>query len=308
MRLCGGTLAGKRVLDLGCNAGYWALQAIDAGCDFVLGIDGRQMHIDQAELVFAVKGVDPNRYRFIQANVFEYELSQEQPFDIVLCLGLMYHVAKPVSLVELISAANLDLLVIDTSLAPVAGSFLELRREPLDEPTHAVDHELVSYPTRQAVVDMTCQFGYLARVLEPRFSSWVGAGDFETGHRRAFLCAKHTSLDRAELDFEQGDPRLSRRIAAESNAHQASVARLRAGLARRDAKLDKRESKLRSALAERDALRRDKAEASARALRAERAWRASSRVVYGWPRSRGEHSGAGCSRPAAPAPMHRSDA
>jgi ribosomal protein L11 methylase PrmA len=40
------------VLDLGCNAGFWSLAAIDAGADLVVGIDGRQMHIDQANLVF----------------------------------------------------------------------------------------------------------------------------------------------------------------------------------------------------------------------------------------------------------------
>src|SRR5450759_3603387 len=48
---CGGSLAGKRVLDVGCNAGYWSLKALEAGADFVLGIDGRKMHVDQANLV-----------------------------------------------------------------------------------------------------------------------------------------------------------------------------------------------------------------------------------------------------------------
>src|SRR4051794_8865397 len=56
VELCGGDLRGKRVLDLGCNAGYWSLQVIQRSCDFVLGIDGRQMHVDQAELVFECKG------------------------------------------------------------------------------------------------------------------------------------------------------------------------------------------------------------------------------------------------------------
>ena len=52
----GGSLAGKRVLDLGSNAGFWSLTAIESGCNSVLGIDGRQMHTDQANLVFEVKG------------------------------------------------------------------------------------------------------------------------------------------------------------------------------------------------------------------------------------------------------------
>ena len=66
VRLCGGSLAGKRVLDLGCNAGFWSLAAIEAGADRVVGIDGRQMHVDQANVVFEAKGVDPARYRFFQ--------------------------------------------------------------------------------------------------------------------------------------------------------------------------------------------------------------------------------------------------
>ena len=59
VKLTGG-LTGKRVLDLGCNAGYWSLKAIEAGADFVFGIDGRQMHVDQANLVFRTKGVSPD--------------------------------------------------------------------------------------------------------------------------------------------------------------------------------------------------------------------------------------------------------
>jgi 2-polyprenyl-3-methyl-5-hydroxy-6-metoxy-1,4-benzoquinol methylase len=47
IELCGGSLKGKRVLDLGCSAGFWSLDAVESGCDFVLGIDGRQMQIDQ---------------------------------------------------------------------------------------------------------------------------------------------------------------------------------------------------------------------------------------------------------------------
>jgi tRNA (mo5U34)-methyltransferase len=59
--LFGGSLEGKRVLDLACNAGYWSLAAIEAGADYVLGIEGRQMHVDQASFVFEVKEVERDR-------------------------------------------------------------------------------------------------------------------------------------------------------------------------------------------------------------------------------------------------------
>src|SRR5580658_2659525 len=139
----GGSLAGKRVLDLGCNAGFWSLQAIEAGAEFVLGIDGRQMHVDQANLVFEVNKVDASRYEFRTGNVFTDDFSDQGPFDIVLCLGLMYHVSKPVELIERASAVNTDVLLIDTSISNSGGASVRLHRESLDEPRNAVDYETV---------------------------------------------------------------------------------------------------------------------------------------------------------------------
>ena len=75
------------------------------------------MHLDQANMVFDAIGVEPNRYRFQLSDIFDLEL-QEEPFDIVLCLGLLYHVSKPFELMERIAAWNDDLLVIDTRSTP----------------------------------------------------------------------------------------------------------------------------------------------------------------------------------------------
>ena len=160
VRLCGGSLVGKRVLDLGCNAGFWSLAAIDAGADFVLGIDGRQMHIDQASLVFDAKGVDPNRYRFQLSDIFDLEL-QEAPFDITLCLGLLYHVSKPFELMQRIATWNDDLLVIDTALdARVRGPYFRVARQHLDDPRSAVDRAIALHPTSAAVARLVRQYGY----------------------------------------------------------------------------------------------------------------------------------------------------
>jgi tRNA (mo5U34)-methyltransferase len=85
LELMGGSLSGRRVLDLGCNAGFWSLQALEAGADFVLGVDAGQVHVDQANLVFEAKAADPTRYRFETGNVFGHALSER--FDVVFCLG-----------------------------------------------------------------------------------------------------------------------------------------------------------------------------------------------------------------------------
>jgi tRNA (mo5U34)-methyltransferase len=156
----GGTLEGKRVLDLGCNAGFFSLTAIEAGCDFVLGIDGRQTHIDQANLVFEVKGVDPSRYRFECGNILDFDYRAVEPFDVVLCLGVLYHIHKPTSLLERIAEVNTDVLIIDTKLTKARGSWLELRLDNLDVLLDAVDDELVMVPTAKAVIVMAKQAGY----------------------------------------------------------------------------------------------------------------------------------------------------
>jgi tRNA (mo5U34)-methyltransferase len=191
------------VLDLGCNAGFWSLAAIEAGAEFVLGIDGRQMHVDQANLVFDAKGVDPARYRFQLADIFELEVPDE-PFDIVLCLGLLYHVSKPFELMERIARWSDDLLVIDTTLhVRVNGPYFRIVEQDLDDPRSAVDRSVALHPTSRAVKRLTETYGYRCVMLRPRFTSWEGAQAYRDGRRRAFICAKRTALD--GLDAERVD-------------------------------------------------------------------------------------------------------
>jgi tRNA (mo5U34)-methyltransferase len=200
--LMGGSLEGNRVLDLGCNAGFWSLCAAEAGCDYVLGIDGRQMHVDQANLVLEAKGIDRSRYDFVLGNIFDLDFSDYGLFDVVLCLGLLYHVSKHVNLFEIISRANDDVLVIDTAVSLAPGSYLKLRTETLDSPRDAVDYELVMTPTKQAVLDMASMFGYKGVVLRPRFTDYTGSREYLSGRRRALICTKKTPLDDAPFDTE----------------------------------------------------------------------------------------------------------
>jgi tRNA (mo5U34)-methyltransferase len=192
LRLNGGSLRGHRVLDLGCNAGFWSLKAAQAGADFVLGIDGRAIHVDHANLVLEAAGVEKDRYRFELGNVLE--LAADGTFDIVLCLGLLYHVAKPVELFEAMARAGAETIVVDTEVSTLPGSLFQVMREPLDERTNAIDYEMVLYPTRQAVIDLAGQFGYAAVPLALDVSDWREMDNYRNGGRVAFMCAKGVDL------------------------------------------------------------------------------------------------------------------
>lgn len=202
VKLAGGSLKGKRVLDLGCNAGFWSLQAVQNGCDFVLGIDGRPMHIDQANFVFETLEIEPSKYRFTVANVFDSDVNAFGEFDVVLCLGLMYHVSKPMTLIEKISSVNTDILVVDTRVSTASGSYLEIGHEPTEEWVNAVDYTLVMVPTRDAMIDLVREFGYAAVVLKPEFDDYNGAENYRDGTRKTFLCAKKTDLSATPAKIE----------------------------------------------------------------------------------------------------------
>jgi hypothetical protein len=123
----------------------------------------------------------------------------------VLCLGLLYHVSKPMTLLEWIARINTDLLAIDTNLSTRLGSLLEIHHDDLDDPRNACDRELVTFPTRDAMRDMVRQFGYETVVLRPNFDSYEGSEDFRDGRRRGFLCARRTDLA-AVMDLAEPDP------------------------------------------------------------------------------------------------------
>ena len=187
---CGGSLAGRRVLDLGCNAGFWSLAALRRGADFVLGVDARAMHISQAALVFEVEDIDPERYRFVEADLLAADWRTWGQFDVVLCLGLLYHVSRPVEVLARIATTGAEHVVVDTALSTLPGAAFEMLREPLDDPRNAVASELVLWPTRDAVTMLAAECGYDARVLEPSFPSWDECEDYRDGQRRGFLLAR----------------------------------------------------------------------------------------------------------------------
>jgi SAM-dependent methyltransferase len=150
------------------------------------------MFIEQANFVFEVKEVEKSRYNFITGNIFDIDFLEFGSFDIVLCLGLLYHVKDPIFLLEKISKANNDILVIDTRVSNIPGSRLEflLDYEGVDS---YVDSKLVMQPTKRAVFDLVKSFGYSVAMLRPMFTDYDGVWDYRW-ERRAFLCAKKTNL------------------------------------------------------------------------------------------------------------------
>jgi 2-polyprenyl-3-methyl-5-hydroxy-6-metoxy-1,4-benzoquinol methylase len=201
LELAGGSLAGRRVLDLGCNAGMWSLLSLEAGADFVLGLDVHAPYIEQAELVFAAKGIDPARYRFEQADIFERDFAES--FDVVLCLGVMEMSARPLELFELFRRVGAGIVVIDTAISPARFSCFEMVH--VDDPRERTRQSLVLLPTMAAVGELAREFGMQTVALAHNMSDYAGMEDYRRGRRYAFI-AVAPEMSLASLQGRRVEP------------------------------------------------------------------------------------------------------
>lgn len=91
-------LTGKTVLDIGCNAGFYALEMKRRGAERVLGIDTDERYLRQAEFAAEVEEVD---VEFRRMEVWQIADLQEK-FDLVIFMGVLYHLRHPLLALDLI--------------------------------------------------------------------------------------------------------------------------------------------------------------------------------------------------------------
>ena len=87
-------------LDLACNEGYFSHRLLEWGAQRVVGIDIRELNIRRATLVRDHFGIDPARLAFEVGDVFALDGARLGTFDVVLSLGLVYHVEDPVGAIR----------------------------------------------------------------------------------------------------------------------------------------------------------------------------------------------------------------
>ncbi|MDB5953610.1 TIGR04290 family methyltransferase [Ramlibacter sp.] len=92
-------LTGKSVLEIGCNAGFYSFEMKRRGATRVLGIDFDDYYLNQARFASEVLGFEDVEFR--RLSVYDLAALRER-FDIVLFMGLMYHLRHPLLALDLI--------------------------------------------------------------------------------------------------------------------------------------------------------------------------------------------------------------
>jgi len=114
---------GKRVLDLACNCAYWSARYAERGANYILGVEGRESVIKQAELYWKYNRFLPkDQYKFIRGNVVDADLwntlESFGSFNVTLCAGILYHIANYRDLVTKMACITRDIMIIDTRVGP----------------------------------------------------------------------------------------------------------------------------------------------------------------------------------------------
>jgi SAM-dependent methyltransferase len=115
LQLCGGSLQGRRVLDVGCNCGGFSVEAAQRGAEYVLGIDVVDRYLEQAEFIKRALGL--RQIEFKKMAVEDLDESIVGEYDITFCFGLLYHLENPVSSMKKLSSVTRRIMVVDTSVA-----------------------------------------------------------------------------------------------------------------------------------------------------------------------------------------------
>lgn len=150
------SMQGWRVLDIGCNAGYYSFELARRGAS-VTAIDDDERYLAQARWARARLGLE-DRVRLCKQQV--YSLGNEVgDYDLVLFMGVFYHLRYPLLALDLIAPLVRRLLVFQSLTMPGSEEF-----EEAPEPTILDRRALAS--------DRWPKMAFIERELESDPTNW----------------------------------------------------------------------------------------------------------------------------------------
>jgi tRNA (mo5U34)-methyltransferase len=118
-------LSGKSVLDIGCNAGFYAIEMKRRGAKRVVAIDDEERYLAQARLAAELSST---AIEFRQLSVYNVGELREK-FDIVLFLGVLYHLRHPLLALDLIHEHVVNDILAFQSMQRGTQKVLSLRED-----------------------------------------------------------------------------------------------------------------------------------------------------------------------------------
>jgi 2-polyprenyl-3-methyl-5-hydroxy-6-metoxy-1,4-benzoquinol methylase len=164
-----------RILDLGAHEGGFAIEFARHGAE-VVAIEAREAHVQKARFVKECLGLE--KLEIVQDDVRNLSADRHGSFDIVLCLGILYHLDAPdiVPFVSAVSAVCRDLILLETQISlratdwtgtgaqTYAGGFFP---EDPSQPGAAIEGRRSFWLTKSSLLNLLADVGFTS-VTESR--------------------------------------------------------------------------------------------------------------------------------------------
>ena len=196
------SLAGKSVLDIGCNAGFYAMEMKRRGAERVLGLDTEDEYLEQAKFASGVSGL---KIEFRKLSAYDVGQLGEQ-FDLVIFMGVLYHLRHPLLALDLIHQhVARDMLLFqsmlrgDSRIDPVNENYDFWTTEQFDSPgypkLHFIEHRYAGDPTNWWAPNRACVEAML------RSAGFIIAAHPE---EEVYLCRKGARPEPGQSDRASG--------------------------------------------------------------------------------------------------------
>ncbi len=119
-------LSGKSVLDIGCNAGFYSIEMKRRGAQRVIGVDSDDRYLAQASLAAETLGFGDIEFR--KLDVYDVGALGER-FDVVIFMGVLYHLRHPLLALDLIHEHVAGDLLIFQSMQRGSKQVIELEED-----------------------------------------------------------------------------------------------------------------------------------------------------------------------------------
>ena len=187
-------LTGRTVLDVGCNAGFYAIEMKRRGAARVLAVDSDERYLAQARFAAEVAEVD---VEFRRMSVYQLPSLGER-FDVVLFMGVLYHLRHPLLALDILhDYVCSDLLVFQSMLRgsaatpPFARDYEFSQQEHFAEPGYPlmyfVEHRYAHDPTNWWIPNRA---GAEAMLRSAGFDITAHPED------EVFICRRRAAVDR----------------------------------------------------------------------------------------------------------------
>lgn len=156
-------LNGRTVLDIGCNAGFYSIEMKRRGADRVVGIDFDEVYLAQARFAAEICGAD---IEFRQLSVYDVARLGEK-FDVILFMGVLYHLRHPLLALDLIHEhVARDLMIFQSmqrgsdEVEPLQENYHFWQKDIFDRPgfprMHFIENEYAGDATNWWVPNRAC--------------------------------------------------------------------------------------------------------------------------------------------------------